>query len=118
MAKNRRKRCIHKYINIEFMEEKMKKDKRIVGPIKEFFKNTFGNILENEESDEDLKREVEVIKSTKLDEGQDYIIKNKKTDKKSNSSGIKRDIKLQNKTIVINEKNKYKNKKYDREIGE
>ena len=118
MAKNRRKRCIHKYINIEFMKKKMKKENRIMSPIKDFFKNTFGVILENEENNESLVREVEEIKSTNLYEGQDYIIKNKKTDKKSNSSGIKRDIKLQNKTIVINEKNKYKNKKYDREIGE
>ena len=118
MAKNRRKRCIHKYINIEFMEEKMKKEKRIVGPIKEFFKNIFGNILENEENYEDLKREVEVIKSTKIEEGQDYIIKNKKTDKKSNNSGMKREIKLKNKMIEINEQYKNNNKKYDREIGE
>ena len=82
MAKNRRKRCIHKYINIEFMEEKMKKDKRIVGPIKEFFKNTFGNILENEESDESLVREVEEIRSTKLYEGEDFILKNSKVNQR------------------------------------
>ena len=116
MAKNRRKRCIHKYINIEFMEEKMKREKRIIDPIKEFFKNTFGNILENEENDEIIKKEVEVIKSTVLNEGKDYIIKNKKTDKKSSNSGTKRSIKLKNKNIEINEQ--HKNKKIDREIGE
>ena len=96
----------------------MEKEKRIISPIKEFFKNTFGVILENEPNDEDLAKEVEVIKSTSLEEGKDFIIKNKKKGNTSNSSKIKKEIKLKNKTIEINEKNKYKNKRYDREIGE
>ena len=97
----------------------MKKERRIISPIKEFFKNTFGVILENEPNDEDLAKEVEVIKSTGLEEGKDYIVKNKKTDKKENNSGItgiKRDLKIKTKTVEIKEK--YKNKNYDREIGE
>ena len=116
MAKNRRKRCIHKYINIEFMKKKMKKENRIMSPIKDFFKNTFGVILENEENNESLVREVEEIKSTKLYEGEDFILKNKKVDKKSGGSSLT--INRKNKIIIKNINEKDKQKKYDREIGE
>ena len=116
MAKNRRKRCIHKYINIGFMEKEMVKNKRIIGPIKEFFKNTIGVILENEENNDNLKRELEVIQSTKLNEGKDYVVKNKKIDKKSsNGSSINRNKIVKNKTVERTEMSKRRN---DREIGE
>lgn len=96
--------------------EENKKEKKKLGFL-EAFKNTFSAMFEEEQSQEEIEKEIKAMNMTTLQEGSDYIVKNKKPVQQEN-----KEKKTTRKRVSAKSRNQSPNyprkKREDLEIGE